>query len=75
MLFHSVNSLADVVEAFNCTSRYLDDLFNIDHPYFEQMVSQIDPTELQLNKCTEAPVLPLDLPITNGMTSSKIYDK
>ena len=28
----------------------LDDLLNIDNPYFEQMVSKIYPTELQLNK-------------------------
>ena len=27
---------ADVIEAFNSTSRYLDDLLNIDNPYFEQ---------------------------------------
>ena len=37
----------------------LDDLLNIDSPYFEQMVRQIYPTELQLNKAnssdTEAP--------------------
>ena len=33
-------------EAFNSTSRYLDDLLIIDNPYFEQMVSQIYPTEL-----------------------------
>ena len=32
---------ADVIEAFNSTSRYLDDLLNIDNPYFEGMVSQI----------------------------------
>ena len=38
------------VKAFHSTSRYLDDLLNIDNPYFEQMVSQIYPTELQLNK-------------------------
>ena len=29
---------ADVIEAFNSTSRYLDDLLNIDNPYFEGMV-------------------------------------
>ena len=40
---------ADVIEAFNSTSRYLDDLLNID-PYFEGMVNQIYPPELQLNK-------------------------
>ena len=28
---------AGVVEAFNSTLRYLDDLLNIDNPYFEQM--------------------------------------
>ena len=28
----------DIIEAFNSTSRYLDDLLNIDNPYFEQMV-------------------------------------
>ena len=41
---------ADVIEAFNFTSRYLDDLLNIDNPYFEGMVNQIYPPELQLNK-------------------------
>ena len=41
---------ADVIEAFNSTSRYLDDLLNIDNPYFEDMVNQIYPPELQLNK-------------------------
>ena len=32
------NNQADIIEAFNSTSRYLDDLLNIDNPYFEQMV-------------------------------------
>ena len=43
---------ADVYEAFNSTSRYLDDLLNIDNSYFEQMVGQIYPDKLQLNKFT-----------------------
>ena len=34
----------DVIEVFNSTSRYLDDLLNIDHPYFEGMVNQIYPS-------------------------------
>ena len=50
MLSLSDNNRADVVESFNSTSRYLDGLVNIDNPYFAQMVSQIYPTELQLNK-------------------------
>ena len=29
---------ADIIEAFNSTSRYLDDLLNIDNIYFDQMV-------------------------------------
>ena len=61
----SDNNQADVVEAFNSTSRYLDDLFNIDNPYFAQMLGQIYPTELQLNKAnpsdTKAHFLDLDL--------------
>ena len=46
----SDNNQTDIIEAFNSTSRYLDDLVNIDNPYFEQMVGQIYPTELQLTK-------------------------
>ena len=45
----SDNNQTDVVEAFNISSRWLDDLLNINNPYFAQMVSQIYPTELQLN--------------------------
>ena len=79
MLSLSDNNQTDIIEAFNSTSRYLDDLLNIDIPYFEQMVGQIYPTELQLNKAnssdTEAPFLDLNLSITNGIVSSKIYDK
>ena len=40
---------ADFIEAFNSTSMYLDDLLNIDNPYFEGMVNQIYPPELQLS--------------------------
>ena len=43
------------------------------------MVGQIYPSELQLNKAnssdTEAPFLDLNLSKTNGIVSSKIYDK
>ena len=66
---------AGVIKAFNLTSRYLDDLLNIDNPLFEGMVNQIYPPELQLNKAntsdTDAPFLS----ISNGFVSSKIYDK
>ena len=79
MLSLSDNNQTDIIEAFNSTSIYLDDLLNIDNPYFEQMVGQIYPTELQLNKAifsdTEAPFLDLNLSITNGIVSSYINDK
>ena len=68
----------DVIEAFNTTSRYLDDLLNIDNPYFENKVNQINPPELQLNKAnttdTEAHFLDLHLPIANGFLLLK-YDE
>ena len=50
MLSLSDNNQTDIIEAFKSTSRYLDDLLNIDNPYFEQMVGQIYPTELQLKR-------------------------
>ena len=37
----SDNNKAAVIEAFISTSRYLDDLLNIDNPYFKLMVVQI----------------------------------
>ncbi|MEW8547204.1 MAG: hypothetical protein AB2693_27145 [Candidatus Thiodiazotropha sp.] len=53
----------EIIEAFNSTSRYLDDLLNIDNPSFAGMVIQIYPPELQLNKANatdnEAPFLDL----------------
>ena len=32
---------ADIIDAFNTTSRYLDDILNINNVYFYKMVSQI----------------------------------
>ena len=70
---------AEIIEAYKSTSRYLDDLLNIDNPYFEGMVNRIFPPELLLNKAytsdTESPVLDLHSSISNGCVSSKIYDK
>ena len=79
MLSLSDNNQADAVKSFNSTSSYLDDLLNIDNPYCEQIVSQICPTALQLNKAnssdTEVLFLNLDLSITNAIVSTKIYEK
>ena len=37
---------AGIIKAFNSTSRYRDDLSNIDNVYFDQMVDRIHPIEL-----------------------------
>ena len=64
---------ADDIDAFNTTSRYLDDILNINNIYFDNMV------ELQLNKAntsdTEAAFLDLHLSISNDIVSTKTYDK
>ena len=73
----SDDNQSDIIEAFNSTSRYLDDLLNIDNPYFEGMVNQMYPPDLSKANTsdTEAPFLDLRLSISNGFVSSKIYDK
>ena len=37
---------ADIIDAFKITSRYLDDILNIDNVYFDNMVNQINSSEL-----------------------------
>ena len=70
---------ADNIDAFNTTSRYLDNILNINNVYFDNMVSQINPSELQFNKAntsvTEAAFLDLHLSISNEIASTKMYDK
>ena len=79
MMSLSDDKQADVIDAFNTTSRYLDGILNINNVYFDNMVSQIYPSELQLNKAnasdTEAAFLDLHLSISNDIVSTKIYDK
>ena len=75
----SSDNQVDNIRALNSTSRNLDSLLIIDNTYFEGMVKQIYPPELQLNKDntsdTEAPFLDSHLSISNGFVTSKIYDK
>ena len=79
MMSLSYDKQADVTGAFNTTFRNLDDILNINNVYFDNMVSQIYPSELQLNKAnvsdTEAAFLDLHLSISNDIVSTKIYDK
>ena len=79
MLSLSEENQSGVIEAFNSTSRYLDDLLNIDYNFFDSMVNRIYPSELQLNKANmsdaEASFLDLHLSISDGFVKTKIYDK
>ena len=47
MMPPSDDKQADIIDAFNTTSRYLDGILNINNVYFDNMVSQIYPSELQ----------------------------
>ena len=79
MVSLSDDNQADIIDAFNTTSRYLDDILNINKFYFDTMVSQIYPSELQLNKVNtsdiKATFLDLHLSISIDIVSTKIYDK
>ena len=56
MMYLSDDKQADIIDAFNTTSRYLDDILNINNVYFDTMVSQIYPSELQLNKANPSDI-------------------
>ena len=46
LLSLSEDNQSNVIEAFSSTSRYLDDLLNIDNNFFDSMVNRIYPSEL-----------------------------
>ena len=41
---------ADLIDTLDTTSRYLDDILNINNVYFDNIVGQLYPLEPQLNK-------------------------
>ena len=69
MMSLSDDKQANVIVAFNTTSRYLDNILNINNVYFDYMVSQIYHLQLQRNKAntsdTEAAFLDLHLSVSN----------
>ena len=79
MLCLSDDNQSEVIAALNSTSRYLDDLLNIDNNFFDSLVNHIYPSELQLNNAnvsdTEASFLDLHLSISDGFVKTKFYDK
>ena len=79
MLSLSEDNQSGVIEAFNSTSRYLDDLLNINNNFFDSMVNRTYLLEVQLNKANvsdpEASFLDLHLSISDGFVKTKIYYK
>ena len=71
MVSLSDDKQADIIDAFKTTSRYLDDILNINNVYFDTIVSQIYPSELQLNI---AYTPDLQLSISNDIVTTKMYD-
>ena len=66
----------DLIDAFNSTSRYLDDLLNMGGVHFEYMVHGVCPAELQLNKANAsdagAAFLDLGLSVRDGLVSAGV---
>ena len=79
MMSYSDDKQIEVIDAFNTTSRYLDDIRNINNVYFDNMEGQIYPSELKLNKANtfdkEAAFLDLHSSTSNDIVCAKIYDK
>ena len=77
MLSLSEDNQSGVIDALSSTSRYLDDLLNIDNNFFDSMVNRIYPSERQLNKAnvSDAEASFLDLHFKYGFVKTKIYDK
>ena len=73
----SLSDMQAIIYAFNTTSRYLDDILNINNVYFDNMVSQIYPSELKLYKAnssdSKTAFLDLNLSITNDIVSTKSF--
>ena len=69
----------DLIDMFNDTSRYLDDIFTIDNPEFEKYIPDIYPAELQLNKANtsdkETSFLDLNIKDIGSDIHTSVYDK
>ena len=69
----------NLIDMFNDTSRYLDDIFTIDNPYFEKYIPDIYPAEFQLNKANtsdkETSFLDLNKKIIGSDIHTSVYDK
>ena len=69
----------DVIDMFNDTSRYLDDIFTIDNPEFYKHIPDMYPTELQLNKANtsdkDISFLDLTINVIGSDVHTSVYDQ
>ena len=69
----------DLIDKFNDTSRYLDDIFTIDNPTFAEHIPDIYPRELQLNIANtsdkETSFLDLNIKVIGNDIHTSVYDK
>ena len=69
----------DLIDMFNDTSRYLDDIFTIDYPEFEKHIPDIYPAELQLIKANtsdkETSFFDLNIKVIGSDIHTSVYDK
>ena len=69
----------DLIDMFNDSSRYLDDIITIDNPEFEKYIPDIYPAELQLNKANtsdkETSFLDLNIKVIGSDIHTSVYDK
>ena len=69
----------DLIDIFNDTSRYLDDIFIINNPEFEKHIFDIYPAELQLNEANisdkETSFLVLNIKVIGSDIHTSVYDK
>ena len=70
MMSLSDDKQADVIDAFNTTSRYLDDILNINNVYFDNMVKVSKGTKIR-NRYNQVPHLTQD---TNGKVTNLQLD-
>ena len=69
----------DLIDMFNDTSRYLDDILTIDTPEFEKYIPGIYPAEFQLNKANtsdkETSFLDLNIKVIGSDIHASVCDK
>ena len=69
----------DLIDKFNDTCQYLDDIFTIDNPAFAEHIPDIYPRDFQLNKANttdkEESFLDLNIKVIGYNIHTSVYDK